>query len=411
METDERKNDEKTADQETEAVSVVLHPASFSVTAIVRVVLITLAILIVVIAIGGIFYSLSFLLVLLALSIFLAYLIDPLVKLIRRPFKQVKLEKYMPRSVAILISYAVVFTLLGVGITYIAPIVVEQGKEFGSNFPNFASSIQRQANELNRRFQRLRIPDEVQNKINESAVALGQNVTAAFGSFVIDFITYLPWLVVVPVLAFFFLKDVNAFRLSFLRVFPPGRWRDRANAILIDVNVTLAAYTRAMLISAFLIGTICTIGFYIIGLKYALLLGILAGIFEFVPLLGPIAIGIIATASVAFGERPGLAIYVAVFLVVLRVIHDYITYPRIIRGKIHLHPLLIIVTVLAGEQIAGIPGVFLAIPVVALVTVIYKHILEHYGSSGILAGLADDSALSVFPENVVLPQKSDSSNN
>ena len=392
-----------------EAVKVVLHPASFSVTAIVRIVLITLGILIAVFAIGGIFYSLSFLLVLLALSIFLAYLIDPLVKLIRRPFKQAKLERFMPRSLAILISYAIVFTVLGIGITYIAPIVVAQGKEFGSNFPNFANSIQRQANDINRHFQRLRIPDELQNRINEGAIALGQNVTAAFGSFVIDFLTYLPWLVVVPVLAFFFLKDVNAFRLSFLRLFPPGRWRERASAILIDVNVTLAAYTRAMLISSLIVGTICTIGFYAIGLKYAFLLGILAGIFEFVPLLGPIAIGIIATASVAFGEHPGLAIYTAIFLVALRLVHDYVTYPRIIRGRIHLHPLLIIVTVLAGEQIAGIPGVFLAIPVVALVTVVYKHILQHYGSSGILSGLADEPAVSVISAETPLPAGSKNS--
>jgi predicted PurR-regulated permease PerM len=161
-----------------------------------------------------------------------------------------------------------------------------------------------------------------------------------------------------------------------------------------------------MLISVVLIGTICTAGFYAIGLKYAFLLGILAGIFEFVPLLGPLAIGIIATASVAFGDSPGLAIYVAAFLLVLRLIHDYVTYPRIIRGNIHLHPLLIIITVLAGEQIAGITGVFLAIPIVALLTVIYKHILEHQGSTGILAGLADTPA---EPIPVLEPARSDGS--
>jgi predicted PurR-regulated permease PerM len=392
---------------DAEPVAVHLLDRSFSFKAVARVVLITLAILIFVGIIVGIFYSLSFLVVLLALSIFLAYLIDPLVKLIRRPFKSANIERFMPRPLAILISYALVFTLFGFGIAYIAPIVVEQGKEFGNNFPKFANSIQRQANELNRRFERLRIPDDLQNQINEGAIALGQSVTATFGSFVISFLSYLPWLVIVPVLTFFFLKDVNTFRISFLRMFPPGRLRDRADAVLVDINSTLASYARAMLISAVLIGTICTAGFYAIGLKYAFLLGILAGIFEFVPLLGPLAIGIIATASVAFGEHPGLAIYVAIFLLVLRLIHDYVTYPRIIRGKIHLHPLLIIITVLAGEQIAGIPGVFLAIPIVALLTVIYKHILEHQGSTGILAGLADTPAEPVTVLEPALPDGSD----
>src|SRR5690606_39518663 len=86
---------------------------SFSVKAIARVVLITLAILIFVGIVVGIFYSLSFLVVLLALSIFLAYLIDPLVKLIRRPFKTAKIERFIPLPLAILISYALVFSLLG----------------------------------------------------------------------------------------------------------------------------------------------------------------------------------------------------------------------------------------------------------------------------------------------------------
>ncbi|MCV4639311.1 AI-2E family transporter, partial [Escherichia coli] len=91
---------------------------------------------------------------------------------------------------------------------------------------------------------------------------------------------------------------------------------------------------------------------------------------EFVPLLGPLAIGIIATTVGSLGDNPLRGFYVAVFLIILRIVHDYITYPRIVRGGIHLHPVLIIISVLAGEQIAGIPGVFLAIPTVALFTVI-----------------------------------------
>ena len=77
-------------------------------------------------------------------------------------------------------------------------------------------------------------------------------------------------------------------------------------------------------------------------------------------------------------------------LVALRVVHDYYTYPRIVRGGIHLHPLAIILSVLAGEQVAGIPGVFLSIPLVAIATVIYRHILEHQGQSGLVSGLIGD---------------------
>jgi predicted PurR-regulated permease PerM len=68
-------------------------------------------------------------------------------------------------------------------------------------------------------------------------------------------------------------------------------------------------------------------------------------------------------------------------------LQDYVFYPRIIREGVHLHPLAIILSVLAGEQVAGIPGVFLSIPVMALLTVVYKHVLEHSGSKGIVANI------------------------
>ncbi|MBK9766698.1 MAG: AI-2E family transporter [Chloracidobacterium sp.] len=120
-----------------------------------------------------------------------------------------------------------------------------------------------------------------------------------------------------------------------------------------DVNTTLAAYTRAQLISCFLIGLI-----------------------------------VILTAAAS--DDPWKALYSAIFLVVLRIIHDYVTYPRIVRGGIHLHPLVIILSVLAGEQVAGIPGVFLAIPIVAILTVFYRHVLEHHGRRGLISGLIDE---------------------
>jgi predicted PurR-regulated permease PerM len=129
-------------------------------------------------------------------------------------------------------------------------------------------------------------------------------------------------------------------------------------------------------------------------LKYALLLGILAGVFEFVPLIGPATIGLVVVGTSALGDNPWRAVYSLVFLVVLRIVHDYVTYPRIVRGGLHLHPVLIILSVLAGEQVAGIPGVFLAIPMVALAVVIYRHIVEHKGSKGLVTEMIESTTKS-----------------
>ena len=296
----------------------------------------------------------------------------------------------MPRSLAIVLAYLIVFSTLGIAIASIAPRATQQAREFAESLPTYGASMQRTLNDLERRFDRLRIPPDVQSRINEQASFIAGAITGALAGSFVSFVTFIPWLVVIPILGFFFLKDVNSFRLTVLRLFPAGEWRMRADGILRDSNKTLAAYVRAQLISCVLIGAVCTAAFYIIGLKYALLLGILAGIFEFIPILGPLAIGIVAASTAGFGDDPWKAWPTVGFLITLRIVHDYITYPRIVRGGIHLHPVAIILSVLAGEQIAGIPGVFLAIPVVALITVAYKHFLEHQGSKTLFEGLVQE---------------------
>lgn len=367
------------------ALRVQLDAGSPSVRSIMRVVVVVLIILFIAGYLQTIISSIASLVFLIVLSVFFAYLIDPLVKVIRRPFKVRNLEKIMPRSLAIVVAYIFVFTVVGLAIANIAPRVVDQAKEFGSNLPGYAQALRTRFNEVDQRIERLRIPEEVQNEMNRKVTEIGSSITTSLGGFVLGSVTYIPWLLLVPVLAFFFLKDVNQFRLAILRMFPAGRWRYRAEVVMADVNTTLAAYTRAQLISCVIIGVICTAGFYVLGLKYALLLGILAGVFEFVPLLGPLAIAVIVTATSAASDNPWKALYVAIFLIVLRIIHDYYTYPRIVRGGIHMHPLAIILSVLAGEQVAGIPGVFLSIPIVAIATVFYRHILAHQGRRGLVS--------------------------
>ncbi|CAN5467270.1 AI-2E family transporter [soil metagenome] len=383
--------DEIEAEPKPPATRVVLDPTSPSVRSIVRVVVVTLLILFIAGSVETILSSVASLFFLIILSVFFAYLIDPIVRFIRSPFKHRGIERFMPRSFAIVIAYVVVFTVLGLAVANIAPKLVEQAKEFGTNLPAFGQSLRTRMNDLNQRFDKLRIPDEVQADFNRRATDLGGTITSSVGNFVLISVTYLPWFLLVPILAFFFLKDVNQFRLAILRMFPAGPYRYRAEVVMADVNTTLAAYTRAQLISCLIIATLCTIGFYILGLKYALLLGILAGIFEFVPLLGPVTIGLVVIITAAASDDPWKALYVAIFLVVLRVIHDYVTYPRIVRGGIHLHPLAIILSVLAGEQVAGIPGVFISIPIVAVATVIYRNILDHQGRRTLFSTWIEES--------------------
>ena len=336
--------------------------------------------------------SLIYLLFMVILAILFAYLINPLVDFIHRPFKEGRFAGAMPRPAAIALSFLLVIGVLAVGIGSLAPEVADQAKAFVTNVPTYTSNIQTGIIDINHRLDRMGVSDSLQTTINErinnALDTAGTTVTGFLTSGAIFLVTYLPWLVLIPILAFFFLKDASMFRLALLRMFPAGDWRIRADSVMTDVNTTLAAYTRAQLISCVMIGAICTIGFYILGNNYALLLGVVAGIFEFVPIIGPLAIGITATVVAGF-ESGTQAVLTAIFLGVLRVAQDYAIYPRIIREGVHLHPLAVILSVLAGEQVAGIPGVFIAIPIVALATVLYKHILEHTDSRGIITGLIE----------------------
>jgi predicted PurR-regulated permease PerM len=372
---------------------VFIDPSTPSVQSILRVVLVVFLGLIIVAAGLAAIYYLSSLIFLLILSVFFAYLINPLVRLIRKPFRERHLERFMPRPLAIGIAYIFVFAVLVWAISYLAPRLIEQAKEFAGNLPNYSEQAKTQLEKLNERYSNVQIPEDVKadlnKKVGELIPELGGKITSLVGGLAISFLSISPFFFLIPILAFFFLKDVNAFRLSVLRMFPSGRWRHRAETFIEDVNTTLAAYTRAQLISCFLIGTICTIGFYFLDVNYTLLLGILAGILEFIPLIGPLVLAITAITVSAF-YSPWQALYVAIFLIILRIVHDYVTYPRIVREGIHLHPLAIILSVLAGEQIAGIPGVFLSIPIVALITVLIKHIREHRQSKGLVADLLKD---------------------
>ena len=164
---------------------------------------------------------------------------------------------------------------------------------------------------------------------------------------------------------------------------PRGRWRWRGDEFFQDISGTLAAYVRAQLTACLFIGIVCSIGFAFLGIPSPLVLGFIAGIFEFVPLVGPLMIAVLAAFVATLHAGSFSALIVIVFLAVLRIVQDYVIYPKLIGQGIHLHPLAVIIAILSGAELAGVAGIFLAIPVVAILTVSYRHWLEHRGSEGL----------------------------
>lgn len=351
-----------------------------------RLVLRIIVILLVVAAVLWVVYKLTLVILLLVLSIFFAYLVAPLVDLVERPMVIGGRERRIPRGLAIGIVYVVLFIGVGLAVYFLAPQFAAQFPEFKQQATAYYKTIVGTTERVTHYFRGHRMPEGVVKAINESVLGVitkgGEIVTAAVER-MLGLVIFLPWLVLIPTLSFFLLKDADSFRRSVLAMLPRGRLRWRGDEFFRDINQTLAAYTRAQLTACFLIGVACSIGFWLIGLPSPLVLGLMAGILEFVPLVGPLTVAILVALLALLHFGFGKMVVVLLFLGVLRIVQDYVIYPKIIGQGIHLHPLAVIMAILAGHEMAGVAGIFLAIPVIAILTVAYRHWLEHRGSETI----------------------------
>ena len=350
-----------------------------------RVVLRVFIVLLAVVGVLWVIYKITGILLLLVLSIFFAYFVSPLVEFLRRQRTIAGRTIAIPKVVAIALSYLIILAAIVFAVFVILPSLSNQFPQFADQARANWRSLSDRTTEIIKYSRRLPAPlvnagtqavDNASKMVSDTTTELA---TAALAYIVI----YIPWLILVPILAFFLLKDAESFRRSALLMLPRGRWRWRGDEFFQDINSTLAAYIRAQLTACLFIGIVCSLGFTLLGLPGGLVLGVLAGVFEFVPLAGPLAIALLAALLAMFHAGPFHAFLVLLFLGVLRIVQDYVVYPRLIGQGIHLHPLAVIFAILAGEKLAGVAGIFLAIPVVAIITVSYRHWMEHRGSEGI----------------------------
>lgn len=350
-----------------------------------RVVLRVIFILLIVIGLLWVISKITGIILLLVLSIFFAYLVSPLVEFLRQPRTIWNREIAIPKVAAIGLAYLVILGAVVLAVFVILPSLSNQFPEFVNQSKAYWKSFGERPPQIVEDWRLRRLPPTVVNAVNNAIPKVVEKVSQTgteFAGAAIGYLVYLPWLVLIPILAFFLLKDAESFRRSALLMLPRGRWRWRGDEFFQDVNSTLAAYIRAQLTACLFIGVVCGLGFTLLGLPGGLVMGFIAGVFEFIPLAGPLVVAIMAAILATLHAGPFNAFLVLLFLGVLRIIHDYFIYPRLIGQGIHLHPLAVIFAILAGEKLAGVAGIFLAIPLVAILTVSYRHWLEHRGSEG-----------------------------
>jgi predicted PurR-regulated permease PerM len=328
-------------------------------------------------------YRLTYVLLVLVLSTLFAYVIAPLVRVVCRPVGIAGRKRALPRGFAIALVYGLIAAGVWAGGVLVLPSVSEQVQDVVTSAPGYTQSIVTRERGFTRYYQRLKMPAELRNTIDRAAVESVDAVTASARGALLSLVaalTYAPLLVLIPILAFLLLKDAPSLLPRALDLLPPGR-RERGLRLIEDLNATLAAYIRAQLVACVLVGTICGVGFALLGVPYALLLGVLAGVLEFIPLVGPFALAVVATVTAAL-HGPGLVLWVVVGLAAFRMVHDYMIYPRLVGHTLDLHPFGVVVAVLAGAELGGVAGLFLAVPVAAILSVIVRHWLLWNGDHG-----------------------------
>lgn len=373
---------ETTKEAAASAAKAAVEASGLPTKVILRVIFVILGVLLVL----WIVVKLTGVILLLVLSIFFAYLVSPLVEFLHRPRHIGKRALTIPRALAIALAYLIILAAVILAIYVVLPGLSSQFPEFAGQAKGYWKSLGDKSQQLNEYFRLHRMPGPVVDAVNNAVPRLIERISTSFSEFItasLAYLTYIPWLVLIPILAFFLLKDVESFRRSALQMLPRGRWRWRGDEFFQDVNETLAAYTRAQLTACLFVGVVCALGFTVLGLPSGLVMGLIAGVFEFVPLLGPLVVAILAALLGTLHGGLFSALLILIFLGVLRIVQDYFIYPRLIGQGIHLHPLAVIFAILSGAELAGVAGIFLAIPVVAILTVSYRHWMEHRGSEGI----------------------------
>jgi predicted PurR-regulated permease PerM len=298
-------------------------------------------------------------------AIFFAYLMSPLVN---------RLESLLRgRVAAIAVIYSLLLVLVVVFFVVVGPKVTREGARLGQSLPTVLTQLKsgQIANQLGAEHGwNQRSTDMVQSFLathGDEIAGLAQRL----GLRVAD-VAKQAWLFfVVPLLSIFFLKDGRSFSDFLLSTIQSRPQREFLENVLNDLNQMLAHFIRAQLTLAALTLVMYSAFLGIMRVPYALVLGTLGGVLEFIPVVGPLAAALVIVTVALLLSYPHWLILI-IFLGIWRLLQDYVSSPRIMGESMELHPLAAIFGVMAGGEVAGILGIYLSIPVMASLRIVLR---------------------------------------
>ncbi|HWY03564.1 MAG TPA: AI-2E family transporter [Candidatus Acidoferrum sp.] len=298
-------------------------------------------------------------------AIFFAYLMSPLVN---------RLENLLRgRVAAIAVIYLMLLVLVVIFFVVVGPKVTREGARLGQSLPALLTQLSsgQIATQLGE-----------EHGWNAKSTELAQSFLAGHSDQITELaqriglrvadVAKQAWLFfVVPLLSIFFLKDGRSFSDFLLATIQSRPQREFLENVLNDLNQMLAHFIRAQLTLAALTLVMYSAFLGIMGVPYALVLGTLGGVLEFIPVVGPLAAALVIV-SVALLLSYQHWLILIIFLGIWRLLQDYVSSPRIMGESMELHPLAAIFGVMAGGEVAGILGIYLSIPVMASLRIVLR---------------------------------------
>ena len=303
----------------------------------------------------------------LGIGIILAYLLGPLVDRVQ--------GIGVGRIFAILFVFAIVLGGLSLLITFLVPFVASQAAGLSQLIS--AELIDQAASTIDRVTGGLVPQAVITEAVDRGITSLFQDeqLTRAFDSVFGLFANLFYAVLVIPFVTFFFLKDGNRIRHSIFW-FIPNRYFEITVALAEKIEVNVGRYFKALLLQATAVATLASVTLLIVGLDYAVAVGVFTGLANMIPYLGPL-MGFLAgtVVSVAQTGDGSLVLGVLVAMAITQISDNVFFQPLIFARAAKAHPLIILFVVLIGAQLAGIVGMLLAIPVTATLRVALAQIL------------------------------------
>jgi predicted PurR-regulated permease PerM len=299
------------------------------------------------------------------LAILLATAIEPIVNRLRRgPFT---------RGSGVLAVYTVIVATLGLLATFLAPSLAAQGAAFVEGLPERLVSLEAYADGLRPRPLRdvaVGLLHELRESTEHPTALPSGNLLelgATAAEAVLSFFT-------VFVLAFYWLVERASIKRALLRMVPAHRAKD-VNTVWMEVEQKLGGWVRGLLLLMLVMGVMASVGFFFIGLPNPFLLGVIAAFAEAIPLVGPF-LAFAPAVLVALTIDPYMALLVVVFAIVAQQFEGNVLVPRIMGRTVGVSPLTVMLGILIGAILYGIPGAALAVPVAGAIQVILAHTLR-----------------------------------